>query len=134
MKNPGHDRGPEAEPGAAVKAIAAFSGGLDSILAAVLVRRLGVDVKLLHVQHLFSADEEGRSRIRAVAERVGLPLRIVDASAEHLEVIRNPKHGYGRGMNPCDDCRIFMLKIARRVMEEEGAQFVVSGEVLGQRP
>ncbi len=134
MKNPGHERGPEVDLGAVVKAIAAFSGGLDSILAAVLVSRLGVDVTLLHVQHLFSANEEGRARIRAAAERVGLSLRIVDASAEHLEVIRNPKHGYGRGMNPCVDCRIFMLKIAKRVMEEEGAQFVVSGEVLGQRP
>jgi tRNA-specific 2-thiouridylase len=118
----------------AVKAIAAFSGGLDSILAAALVQRLGVDVVLLHVQHLFSANEEGRARIRAAAGRVGLPLRIVDASAEHLDVIRNPKHGYGRGMNPCVDCRIFMLKIAKRVMDEQGAQFVVSGEVLGQRP
>jgi tRNA-specific 2-thiouridylase len=117
-----------------VKAIAAFSGGLDSILAAMLVHRLGVDVTLLHVQHLFSANEEGRERIRAMAKRAGLPLRIVDASAEHLEVIRNPQHGYGRGMNPCIDCRIFMLKVAKRVMEEERAQFVVSGEVLGQRP
>ena len=136
MKNPGHDDGCSntSESTAAVKAIAAFSGGLDSILAAMLVHQLGVDVTLLHVQHLFSASDEGRERIRAAAERVGLPLRIVDASAEHLEVIRNPQHGYGRGMNPCIDCRIFMLKIARRVMEEEGAQFVVSGEVLGQRP
>ncbi len=117
-----------------MKGIAAFSGGLDSILAAVLVHRLGVDVTLLHVRHLFSPNEEGRARIRAAAERVGLPLRIVDASVEHLDVIRNPKHGYGRGMNPCVDCRIFMLKIAKRVMEEEGAEFVVTGEVLGQRP
>lgn len=117
-----------------MKAIAAFSGGLDSVLAAMLVHRLGVDVTLLHVQHLFSANEEGRERIRAMAKRAGLPLRIVDASAEHLEVIRNPQHGYGRGMNPCIDCRIFMLKVAKRVMEEERAQFVVSGEVLGQRP
>jgi len=133
MKNPGHGHGLNGGSGA-VKAIAAFSGGLDSILAAVLVRRLGVDVTLLHVRHLFSANEEGRARIRAAAERVGLPLRIVDASAEHLDVVRNPKHGYGRGMNPCVDCRIFLLKIAKRVMEEEGAEFVVTGEVLGQRP
>jgi tRNA-specific 2-thiouridylase len=136
MKNPGHNDGTRSASvrSSPVKAIAAFSGGLDSILAAALVHRLGVDVTLLHVQHLFSANEEGRARIRAAAGRIALPLRIVDASAEHLEVIRNPKHGYGRGMNPCVDCRIFMLKIAKRVMEEEGAQFVVSGEVLGQRP
>ncbi len=117
-----------------IRAIAAFSGGLDSILAALLVRRCGIDVTLLHVQHLFSADERGRARIRAVAERVGLPLRIVDASEEHLEVVRTPKHGYGRGMNPCIDCRIFTLKAAKRVMEELEAEFVITGEVLGQRP
>jgi tRNA U34 2-thiouridine synthase MnmA/TrmU len=98
------------------------------------MQRLGFDVLLLHVQHLFSAGEEGRARLQAAADRLGLPLRIVDASREHLETIRRPKHGYGSGMNPCVDCRVFMLKIARQVMEEEGAQFVVTGEVLGQRP
>jgi len=118
----------------AIRAIAAYSGGLDSILAAVLMQRLGFEVLLLHVQHLFSANAAGRERLRAVAEQSGLELRIVDASEEHLETIRRPKHGYGQGMNPCIDCRVFMLKIAKRVMEEEGAQFVVTGEVLGQRP
>ena len=118
----------------AIRVIAAYSGGLDSILAALFMKRLGFDVLLLHVQHLFSANEVGRERLRTVAERAGLPLRIVDASEEHLETIRRPKHGYGQGMNPCIDCRIFMLKVAKRVMEEEGARFVVSGEVLGQRP
>ncbi len=117
-----------------VRVIATYSGGLDSILAAVLIQRLGFDVLLLHVRHLFSTNDVGRQRLRAAAERAGLPLRIVDASEEHLETIRRPKHGYGQGMNPCVDCRIFMLTIAKRVMEEEGAEFVVSGEVLGQRP
>ncbi|MFC2081624.1 hypothetical protein ACFLR0_00360 [Candidatus Bipolaricaulota bacterium] len=117
-----------------IQAIAAFSGGLDSILAALVVRRAGIGVTLLHVQHLFSADERGRARLAAAAERAGLPLLIVDASGDHLGTIRYPKHGYGQGMNPCVDCRIFMLKVAKRVMEERGAQFVVTGEVLGQRP
>jgi len=123
-----------AKQGEAIRVIAAYSGGLDSILAAVFMKRLGFDVLLLHVQHLFSTNEAGRERLRAAAERAGLPLRVVDASEQHLEMIRRPKHGYGQGMNPCIDCRIFMLKIAKRVMEEEGAQFVVTGEVLGQRP
>jgi tRNA-uridine 2-sulfurtransferase len=117
-----------------IRVIATYSGGLDSILAAVLMKRLGFDVLLLHVRHLFSTNDVGRQRLRAAAERAGLPLRIVDASEEHLETIRRPRHGYGQGMNPCVDCRIFMLTIAKRVMEEEGAEFVVSGEVLGQRP
>ena len=123
-----------AKQGTAIRVIAAYSGGLDSILAAVFMKRLAFDVVLLHVQHLFSTNEAGRERLRAAAERAELPLRIVDASEEHLETIRRPKHGYGQGMNPCIDCRIFMLKIAKRVMEEEGARFVVTGEVLGQRP
>ena len=117
-----------------IQAIAAFSGGLDSILAALVVRRAGIDVTLLHVQHLFSADERGRERLATAADQAGLPLLVVDVSADHLETIRYPKHGYGQGMNPCIDCRIFMLKVAKRVMEERGAQFVVTGEVLGQRP
>ena len=124
----------ETGRGARIRAIAAYSGGLDSLLAAVLVQRLGFDVRLLHVQHLFSADAAGRARLQAAAERIGLPLRIVDASEQHLETIRRPKHGYGQGMNPCVDCRIFVLKIAKRVMEEDGARFVITGEVLGQRP
>jgi tRNA-specific 2-thiouridylase len=132
MKNSGHRNVTTASD--LIKAIAASSGGLDSILAAVLVARLGIDVTLLHVQHLFSATEEGRQRIRAAAKQVGLAVRVVDVSAEHLEVVRHPKHGYGVGMNPCVDCRVFLLRVAKRVMEEEGAQFVVTGEVLGQRP
>jgi len=132
MNNSGHEHETEKQP--KVRAIAATSGGLDSLLAAAVVRRAGIDVTLLHVQHLFSTDEEGRARIREQAERANLPLRIVDRSAEHLETVRRPKHGYGQGMNPCVDCRVFMLKVAKQVMEEEGAQFVVTGEVLGQRP
>ncbi len=116
------------------KAIALFSGGLDSILAAVLVHRLGVDVTLLHVEHVWSGGEAARRRMQEAADRVGLPLRVVDAREEHLEVIRYPKHGYGSAANPCVDCHIFMLRIGKRVMQEEGANFVVTGEVLGQRP
>ncbi len=123
-----------AKQKAAIRVIAAYSGGLDSILAAMFMRRLGFDVLLLHVQHLFSTNEAGRERLRTVAECAGFPLRIVDASEQQLETIRRPKHGYGQGMNPCIDCRIFMLKIAKRIMEEEEAQFVVTGEVVGQRP
>ena len=117
-----------------IKVVAAFSGGLDSILAGVHMARLGFAVTFLHVQHLFSANEEGRKRLAETAEKVGIPLRIVDASSGHLETIRRPKHGYGVGMNPCVDCRIFMLKVAKQVMEEMGAAFVVTGEVMGQRP
>jgi len=132
MKNSGH--ADEKSHPTRVKAIAAVSGGLDSTLAAALISRLGIDVVLLYVKHLFSGGERKEAALKEFANRLGLPLRIVDATIEHLDVIRYPKHGYGRGMNPCLDCRIFLLRIAKRVMEEEGAQFVITGEVLNQRP
>jgi len=116
------------------RALALFSGGLDSILAAALVARLGVDVTLLHVQHLWSGGSAARERLQQAADRAGLPLRIVDAIDEHLDVIRHPKHGYGSAANPCVDCHIFMMKVAKRLLDEGAADFVVSGEVLGQRP
>ena len=133
MKKVGHEN--ESHPeGRRIAAVAATSGGLDSLLAAEVIRRAGIDVTLVHVRHLFSAGEAGREQLRRTAERHGFPLRIEDASEAHLETIRHPQHGYGRGMNPCVDCRIFMLRIAKRVMEDVGAKFVVTGEVLGQRP
>ena len=89
---------------------------------------------MLHVQHFFCSSKGKCALIQLQADRVGLRLRIVDAQVEHLETVRYPQHGYGVGMNPCVDCRIFLLKIAKRVMEEEGAEFVITGEVLGQRP
>jgi len=128
MKNSGH--ADETSP----KAIAAVSGGLDSILAAAVVSRIGIDVVLFYVRHLFSGGKEKEEVIGRQGEALGLPLRIVDATIEHLDVVRHPKYGYGRGMNPCLDCRIFLLRVAKRVMEEEGAQFVITGEVLNQRP
>jgi len=117
-----------------VKAIALLSGGLDSTLAAVLVRRAGIDVIGLHVQILFGKDSDRCRYVARTAEGVGIPLRSLDLSEEQMKRVCYPRHGYGSGMNPCIDCRILMLTAAKRVMEEEGAQFVVTGEVLGQRP
>jgi hypothetical protein len=125
----GNGRGPR------IRAIAMISGGLDSILAAAVVRRAAIDVLGLHIRHLFSASAAGEDDpIARAAEAAGVPLRVLDRSEEHLDVIRHPRHGVGAGVNPCIDCRIFVLQEARLVMEEEGAQFVFTGEVLGQRP
>ena len=120
---------------ATVRAIATLSGGLDSILAAAIVKRAGIDVLGLHVRHLFSAHPKGdHDPIALAADAAGIPLRVLDLGEEHLEIVRHPRHGVGAGMNPCIDCRIFVLRAAKRVMEEEKAQFVVTGEVVGQRP
>ena len=117
-----------------VKAIALLSGGLDSTLAAAIVRQAGIEVIGLYIRILFDTNRKRSQRIAAAAREAGIPLRTLDLSEEHLDVVRHPRHGYGSRMNPCIDCRIFMLKAAKRVMEEEGAQFVITGEVLGQRP
>ena len=117
-----------------IRAIALLSGGLDSTLAAALVKAAGIEVIGLTVRNMFGTDRERARYITSAAEAVGIPLLTLDLSEEHLDVVRHPKHGYGAGMNPCIDCRIFMLKAAKRLMEDEGAQFVITGEVLGQRP
>ena len=123
------DAGPDG-----IRAIALLSGGLDSTLAAALVKATGIEVLGLTVRNMFGTGRERARYITSAAEAVGIPLLTLDLSEEHLDIVRHPKHGYGAGMNPCIDCRIFMLKAAKRVMEDEGAQFVITGEVLGQRP
>jgi tRNA-specific 2-thiouridylase len=113
-----------------VKAIALFSGGLDSILAFKVIEEQGIDVLGVTFETpFFSA-----TRARATARRIGLKLAVTDITEEHLQMLRAPRYGYGKNMNPCIDCHTLMLKIAGRRMEEEGADFVFTGEVLGQRP
>lgn len=124
-----------SEPSAGVvRAIALLSGGLDSTLAAFVVKHVGIDVIGLTVRYFVSADATRDEMIAATARSLQIPLRTLDLSEEHLQVIKHPRHGYGSAVNPCIDCRIFMLQAASRVMKEEGAKFVVTGEVLGQRP
>ena len=117
-----------------IKAIALLSGGLDGTLAAAIVKRAGVEVIGLHLQTLFDTERESSHYLAQVAKGLGIKVRTVDLSEEQVEVVRHPKHGYGAGVNPCIDCRIMMLQAAKRVMEEQEAQFVITGEVLGQRP
>jgi hypothetical protein len=115
-------------------AVALLSGGLDSALACALTLRLGFDVVGVNLATGFCVGEGRCDTALALAQRLGIPLRLLDVGEEFLAVVRDPKFGYGSGMNPCLDCRILMVRTAGRVMEEEGADFVVTGEVLGQRP
>jgi len=112
------------------RAVALFSGGLDSMLAVRILQRQGFEVHALAVRTLF-----GCCRIRATqaAAELGVPLTVLSVPDDYLEVIRKPSHGYGRAVNPCVDCRIYLCKMAERLMEEVGACAVVTGEVLGQR-
>lgn len=113
-----------------VKGILLFSGGLDSILAFKVMAEQRVNVSgLSFATPFFSA-----LKAKTTAARIGLPLIVLDITKEYLKMLHAPRYGYGKNMNPCIDCRILMLKIAGRIMEEKGADFLFTGEVLGQRP
>lgn len=119
-----------------MKAVTLISGGLDGTLAAKVVQNLGIELIPVHFRIPFCHDKEGDDAdILATASAVlGLAVREVELADGFLDVIRSPRYGFGSQMNPCIDCRILMLSKARDLMEECGAHFVVTGEVLGQRP
>lgn len=113
-----------------MKGIALFSGGLDSSLAFKVIEEQGIEVSGITFETPFF----GAAKARAAAMEIGLSLTVLDITEGHLQMLHAPRYGYGRNMNPCIDCHTLMLKIAGRRMEEEGADFVITGEVLGQRP
>lgn len=118
------------------KAISLLSGGLDSALATKLMLEQGIDMVGLHFTSHFCSRKDKEQGLQAIktAQELGIKLVIKDKGAEYIDLVKSPEHGYGKNMNPCIDCRIFMLKKTRDIMAEEGASFVVTGEVLGQRP
>jgi tRNA-specific 2-thiouridylase len=117
-----------------VKALALLSGGLDSTLAVRLILDQGIGVEALNFVSPFCLCGKGGCGASETAKQLGVPLKVMSVGEEYLEVVRKPKHGYGRNMNPCIDCRIFMLKKAKRYAEETGASFIFTGEVLDERP
>jgi tRNA-specific 2-thiouridylase len=120
-----------------MKAIALLSGGLDSTIAAKVIVEQGVELEALNFMTVFcTCTNRGATCLASqkAVETLGIPLKVLNVSEEYLDVVKHPKHGYGSNMNPCIDCRIFMLKKTKRHMDESGAAFVVTGEVLGQRP
>ena len=118
-----------------MKAIGLFSGGLDSTLAVRLIQEQGIEViAVKFTSPFFQGAPDGRCRATECAQQMGMEFRKVPKGEEFLDMLRHPRHGYGSAMNPCVDCRIFMLKKAKAIMEETGAAFLITGEVLGQRP
>jgi len=117
-----------------MKALALLSGGLDSTLAVKLIIDQGIQVEAINFVTPFCLCGKGGCGAIEVVKKFNIPLRTVGGGKDYLKIVRNPKYGYGRNMNPCIDCRIFMFKKAKRFAKEIGAYFIFSGEVLDQRP
>lgn len=120
------------------KAIVLLSGGLDSTLAAKVLCDQGIEVEALNFTSPFcncGGRKEGcQHQAVKVARELNIPIMVFMKGLEYMKLVENPPHGYGSGMNPCIDCRIYILRKAKELMAETGASFVATGEVLGQRP
>lgn len=112
------------------KALALISGGLDSILAAKLIKEQGIEVIGICFKSYFFGPENAKR----MTKQIDIPLEVVDFSEEHLETVKKPKHGHGKNMNPCIDCHAMMMRDAGRLLEKFNADFIITGEVLNQRP
>lgn len=128
------------------KAVSLISGGLDSMLATKVILEQGIHVEGLnfftgfcvegHTHAIRKQDQAKLKRNNAlwVAEQLGIKLHIIDIVEEYKNIVLNPKHGYGAHLNPCLDCKIFMVGKAKQWMEAENFDFIITGEVIGQRP
>ncbi|MBD3307153.1 hypothetical protein GF339_12050, partial [candidate division KSB3 bacterium] len=125
-----------------IKAVGLFSGGLDSMLAVKLVQEQGIAVDVLHYDIGFGSLGMSRRVKKKQAEvswerleqQLGIPIQRIDVTREFLPIVLHPKHGYGSTMNPCIDCKIFILQQAKEYMHAHQAHFIFTGEVVGQRP
>ncbi len=120
-----------------IKALALFSGGLDSILAARLIMEQGVEVEAVQfVTPFFNYDllDDVEGHAERTYRKYGIKVILEDISSGYLQLLHNPVHGFGKNFNPCIDCKIFMFSRAKEMLVERGAAFLISGEVLGQRP
>ena len=118
------------KPTKPARALGLCSGGLDSTLAALLLRKQGITVEWVTFETpFFSA-----AKARRAADITGIPLTVKNITDEYIAMLRDPHCGYGQNMNPCLDCHAMMFRLAGEIMVEKGFDFLFSGEVLGQRP
>ena len=116
------------------KGLLLLSGGLDSVLATCILLDQGVDLEGVHFVSVFAGSSEPDGPAARSAQQLGIRLHFVDVSDEFLSIVKQPGHGYGKNMNPCIDCRIMCLRRAAALMPSCCAEFLVTGEVLGERP
>jgi len=114
------------------KCVLLYSGGLDSLLSLVIMKNLGFEILPLFVKTPFYTKDE--KALNKQLEPYSVTLHIKEDFDEYIRLIENPRFGYGKNLNPCIDCKIFFYKKAKELMDETGASFVATGEVLGQRP
>ena len=118
-----------------MRALALFSGGLDSILSMKLIIDHGVEVVAIHVNTGFGSLNDRLTYMQKMCDFIGARLEVLDLKEEYLgEVLFEPKYGYGKNFNPCIDCHGFMFRHTAKLLEKYDASFMISGEVLGQRP
>ncbi|MDP3921669.1 MAG: 7-cyano-7-deazaguanine synthase [Candidatus Omnitrophota bacterium] len=113
------------------KAVSLLSGGLDSTLATCILKEQGIEIEAINFQTMFGCCKDDA---REVATRLGVGFTLLKVGDDYLDMIKNPKYGYGRAINPCVDCRSYMFTMAKKWMDQMGASFMISGEVLNQRP
>lgn len=120
-----------------MKAVSLLSGGLDSSLAIEIISNLGIEVVAVNFVTPFclcDGKRGCRKKSALISERLNIDLKMFNIAEEYLEIVKKPRYGYGKNLNPCIDCRILMLRKAKEIMNEIGASFIITGEVLGQRP
>ncbi|WP_024790529.1 MULTISPECIES: argininosuccinate synthase domain-containing protein [unclassified Lebetimonas] len=118
-----------------MKAIALFSGGLDSALAIKLIQKQNITVEALYIDIGFETNKEKIEFLKRASEKLNVKLHIEDIKDEYIKnILFSPKYGYGKNLNPCIDCHANMIKVAKNIMEKIDAKFIINGEVVGQRP
>jgi len=118
-----------------MRAISLFSGGLDSMLAIKVIADQGIDVTALHIFTGFGGTKDVRDELEKRAKMAGADFLTIDVREEYIQdILFDPVYGYGKNFNPCIDCHGYMFKIAKSLLPKLGASFLVTGEVLGQRP